>query len=63
MLIKLWKTSSNIDKKADKLHSNEARLMGVAKVKVEKPNGPNFHLRITTESQQNQSISVADCDW
>ena len=34
--------------------------MGAARVNAKKPHGPNFHLRIAAESQQNRSISKAD---
>ena len=34
--------------------------MGATRVNAKKPHGPNFHLRIAAESQQNRSISKAD---
>jgi len=36
--------------------------MGATRVNAKKPHGPNFHLRIAAESQQNRPISEADSD-
>ena len=40
-----------------------ARCMGPTRADAKKPHGPNFHLRIGAESQQNQPISEANGDW
>ena len=37
--------------------------MDATRVNAKKSHGPNFHLRIAAESQQNRPISEADSDW
>lgn len=41
----------------------EARSIGGTRVNAKKPQGPNFHLRIAAESQQNRSIVKTDDYW
>ncbi|EGI61981.1 Histone-lysine N-methyltransferase SETMAR, partial [Acromyrmex echinatior] len=59
----------NIAQKTVWNHLNKARYKKKLDVWVphkltqKKPHGPNFHLQIAAESQQNQSISEADGDW